>query len=187
MQAASKAHFDNCDFESALAYLKELVGAAEKSANDKRAEDAISNLGRAMHALQDFYAHSNYVEIMAGVHERFEDVPIVELWQPSAANKLKWLRENKGLVSGYVSWGIPKLCAAESPTHGDLAKDSSSTKSGQLAMPRGWGGRNGFQAARDLARKETLTFLRVTLARWPELRNECGLFVPVVQQGDRRP
>ena len=61
----SFAHFDNCDFASSLRYIEEqhtLIAETDDPHAMRRA------LGRLTHTAQDFYAHSNYVDLWLNQH-----------------------------------------------------------------------------------------------------------------------
>ena len=140
-QFESKAHFDNCDFDQAVAYIDSLLfevdvhvaaAKAAKEKNDKAAFNvymlkAFFALGQALHGVQDFYAHTNYVELSVGEVTTETDIGIVSPWTQSGKNKIKELSA-KGLVSGYVFWGVPQKCPQGSLSHADMAKDKATTK-----------------------------------------------------------
>lgn len=71
-----KWHFNDCDFEGASRNLakvyEEILAALEK--HDK--PEAARLFGRALHAAQDFYAHSNWVELQGG--KRAAEMPLVD-------------------------------------------------------------------------------------------------------------
>ena len=56
-------HFDNNSFEKSYAYIEEqrLLAISELQSNDPAS--AWSAFGRLTHTAQDFYAHSNYIEL----------------------------------------------------------------------------------------------------------------------------
>ncbi len=86
-------HFDNCLVKESYAYMRERYERAVKIAPmvaDRRdARDAVLyELGMAFHTLQDFYSHSNYVELMLA-----QGVPASQLTR--AKNLVP------GLVTGY--------------------------------------------------------------------------------------
>lgn len=77
----SKVHFDNCDFDAGLDHLASLMDevasyarAAEATTDNAERDDAVSHaffaLGQALHSIQDFYAHSNYVELQMAKVQR---------------------------------------------------------------------------------------------------------------------
>jgi hypothetical protein len=56
-------HFDNSAFEKSYAYVEEQRAQTLSSLNSQKVTSAWSAFGRMTHAVQDFYAHSNYVEL----------------------------------------------------------------------------------------------------------------------------
>lgn len=90
-QFESKAHFDNCDFDGAARYITELLAetgthveaagkakvAGDKAATQKSALSAFFSLGQALHGTQDFYAHTNYVELHAHKAKKVTDIPVL--------------------------------------------------------------------------------------------------------------
>jgi hypothetical protein len=56
-------HFDDCDFDGATAYINRRYDQIQDELTDHDPYDAALNFGRALHPAQDFYAHSNWVEI----------------------------------------------------------------------------------------------------------------------------
>jgi hypothetical protein len=62
-------HFDDCEFDRSYKYLDELRTRIELSMNSGNAmNNARSDFGKLTHALQDFYAHSNYVRLWGAKH-----------------------------------------------------------------------------------------------------------------------
>ena len=176
-QFQSKAHFDNCAIEDGLSYIQELVSEAERhlqKSTPVKKEDALKAafaLGQALHAIQDFYAHSNYVELMVEKHDTFDNVQIVPAWLDEGQESLLEMANN-GLHSGSVWWGLPQYCPSTVPSHGTLAKDSAKTDAGSIIIDK-WEAMNQFQLARDLASQASLEFLQDMYARMP-LEPICG-------------
>ena len=56
-------HFDNNAFEKTYAYIEEQRGMVVSSLEAGSASPAWHAFGRFLHAVQDFYAHSNYVTL----------------------------------------------------------------------------------------------------------------------------
>ncbi|AUX48235.1 uncharacterized protein SOCE26_097660 [Sorangium cellulosum] len=195
-QGSSSAHFDNCDFGGALRLIAAEVQAAKASAARGQREEAVKALGRAMHAIQDFYAHSNYVELMEQEHpgDRSAVRPL-RLWTEEGRKKVaelaagrldgRPLASGERLVSGVAWWGSPKWCPDGARSHGALAKDSLDMENGKVRSPRAWGGTR-FHAARALAQAESIAFLWETVVRWPELRGSCGRAVAIITLLDGR-
>lgn len=197
-QFESKAHFDNCDFDSATGYIASLldevaghVGAAQAAKNvadqerlTASARKAFFALGQALHAVQDFYAHTNYVELQAPKVKKVTDIDVLAPWRPRDVERIKELRAG-GLFSGAVSWGFPKKCPAGTPSHGDIAKDSDTTKSGKIAVPN-LQNMSRFKVAEFLAREASLKFMEDAFKRWPLLKEINGKHVVFELMVDRR-
>ncbi|MFO1315458.1 MAG: HET-C-related protein [Burkholderiales bacterium] len=193
-QFQSKAHFDNCDFDGATQYIEELlkeVGTHVVAAENARSlgqqarvqseiKQAFFALGQALHAVQDFYAHSNYVELMVPRATRVEDIERVAPWRPDGRQRIRKLRE-AGLVSGVWRWGFPKSCPEGTPSHGELAKDSEDTASGkrEIAHLRD---STQYRIALFLAREDSLVLLREAYKQWPLLKQVGGpnVFLDVI-------
>lgn len=185
-QFESKAHFDNCAFEDSIRYIEELQQAVDAHVNTARTPDTdklMFTLGQALHAIQDFYAHSDYIERMQARHARFRDVPIVAVWLEEGQSRLRELARD-GLVSGVVWWGSPKYCTADTPTHSQLNKDEEGK--GHGAEKTLWPNWSHFDAARRLAQEATEEFLRHAFRRWPILANKCGNAVVYVVAPESR-
>lgn len=162
------AHFDNCEYESSRRYI--LARMTEARAFGKRGatDEALAALGRALHGIQDFYSHTNYVELAANRHPSFSKVPIVQLWKDDGGEQLRSLVAG-GLRSGYVWWELPlDACGTNRETHEQLSKDTASSARGKQII-KAWS-LTHHQAARDLARQATNEFLRDAL-RSAELRS----------------
>ena len=193
-QRQSKAHFDNCDFDGATRYIDELlaevathVAAAEKAKSlgqqgrmRSEIKKAFFSLGQALHGVQDFYAHSNYVEMTAPKATRVEDIELVAPWQAEGRDKIKRLRD-AGLVSGVWALGTPKACPSGAPSHGELAKDSEDTPSGKRQVAR-LKDITQYRIAVFLAREDSLALLRDAYRQWPLLKQVAGpnVFLDVI-------
>jgi hypothetical protein len=199
----SKAHFDNCAFDESVAYIEKLVAAGHDRIAEIRADadaaevpaqlkEAMLSFGQALHAIQDFYAHSNYLELVQKQQPalaREGQIPIVEFWRPAGRDQLSKLREN-GLTSGRVWWSFPQQCPATVPTHGMMAKDSPTTDSGRLPSKF----RNALTGqaldqhtvAFNLATRSTQEFLRWAGKTHPQIEKHCGATLKHLVQSDRR-
>jgi hypothetical protein len=178
------AHFDNCRFDESVAVVQTEMRTAIAAGKQKQQQDALAALGRALHGIQDFYSHTNYVELSAKKYARLEDVPIVTLWNDAGIAELKSLT-GSGLRSGYVWWERGDACGKGGLTHAALNKDEPSGHGAEPIV--GWK-RTHHQAARDLAQQATEEFLRVMLAqdelRW--LANACNARLQYLLLSDRR-
>lgn len=185
-QFESKVHFDNCDFDSATAYISSLLdevgqhvesaSVAKQSGAQNELDDSVRNaffaLGQAMHATQDFYAHTNYVELSVPGTKKADEIKIIEPWTTAGRERIGQLRQS-GLVSGVVFWGFPQKCSSGTPSHADLAKDSANTKSGKVPV-QNLQNLSQYKIAVFLAREASISLMRYAFKRWPLLREVNG-------------
>jgi von Willebrand factor A domain-containing protein 7 len=66
---SSSAHFDDEDFSGGQKRLAQKIADIIASLNAGKISKAREALGQALHAVQDFYSHSNWVETRAGIYE----------------------------------------------------------------------------------------------------------------------
>jgi hypothetical protein len=132
--SSSPHHFDNCCFDEGMTFIRRAVEQALDTRQSPAS--ALTFFAAASHAIQDFYFHSNYIELSTQ-YPRLEDVPIVRLWAPEGKAQLERLRE-KGLVSGTVAYEFPKRCADGTPSHGEMAKDNDQSTRGKVVVDA-WG------------------------------------------------
>jgi Heterokaryon incompatibility protein Het-C len=187
-QFSSKAHFDNCDFDSSIVYIGELLNEVDghvkaaawaKESGDQAlvestVEKAFFSLGQALHGIQDFYAHTNYVELMVEQVKKSTDIPIVSPWRNAGKQKISKMVD-QGLVSGYVFWGFPQKCADGTPTHSALAKDKATTPSGKVKVLH-LQNRTRYQIAAQLARADSQALIDDAFRRWPLLKEVNGQY-----------
>lgn len=200
----SRAHVDNCAFDDSVQYIDALqVEAGRHFAAAGRAKhvdgkvqqqvlDGMLALGQALHAIQDFYAHSNYVELMEAATPppaSESELPIVPIWEQRGRAGLATLRA-KGLVSGRVWWSTPHRCVQSVALHSDLAKDSPTMPAGKA--PSIWTpiGRSSkianYTIAVNIAGRATREYLRSEAQRFPVIRRECGDALAFEVLPDRR-
>lgn len=197
-QFESKAHFDNCDFGSATGYITELLdetakhveaatkakAAGDKSGIQKSILSAFFSLGQALHGTQDFYAHTNYVELHSPKVKKVTDIPVLFPWRAEGRARIKELQQS-GLISGHVFWGLPQKCPIGTISHGDLAKDSATTTSGKVAVAH-LQNTSQYKIAVYLAREASLQLLVDAFKKWPLLKEANGEAVAVDVLVDRR-
>ena len=53
---------------------------------------AFQDLGHAFHASQDFFAHTNYVELQAPKVKKVTDIEVLAPWRPKGVERIKKLR-----------------------------------------------------------------------------------------------
>jgi len=196
-QIESKAHFDNCDFDEASAYISELLGetgkyvevatkakaAGDTAAVKKAVLSAFFSLGQALHGTQDFYAHTNYVELQAPKVKKVTDIELVFPWRAEGRARIKEL-QGAGMVSGVVLWGVPQKCPSGSISHANLAKDSADTKSGKVIVASL--NLSQYRIAVYLAREASLQLLTDAFKKWPLLKQVNGENVAIEVLVDRR-
>jgi hypothetical protein len=61
-------HFDNNAFDKSHAYIEEQRALVISSLHQEDATSAWSAFGRLTHTVQDFYAHSNYIDLWLTLH-----------------------------------------------------------------------------------------------------------------------
>ena len=201
-QFESKAHFDNCAFSEAIGYIDSLltevnghVQAAQvsKERGDNAAVDvsllkAFFGLGQALHGVQDFYAHSNYVELSVDQVKKSTDIEVVAPWRKSGKDRIAELvrqSPGKGLVSGFVFWGFPQTCLNGTLSHADLAKDKATTPSGKVKVAH-LENRSRYQLAVQLAREASKELIDDAFRRWPLMKEVNGQNVAFEVLVDRR-
>lgn len=183
--AHSAAHFDNCALRQGADFVQQQVGEAEDAVKRQEYGAAMFALGKALHAVQDFYAHTNYVEKMAEGTGTFEEVEVMPLWTEPGRARLEALL-SQGLASGVVSYSDLKVCPSGSPDHNVVAKDTADFNDlARKVVPR-WQNRSHYTAALDLAEQATESFLTWAFQRWPGLSEHCGRFLGYAAPGDHR-
>jgi hypothetical protein len=120
-QFDSVLHFDNCTFAlgaQRIADLWQLIESGTIEANP------YVLFGTMIHTVQDFYAHSNWVEL----NEAASPMPVWDLLVASLPT---------GIVSGTFFLDTPKLCGPNAPTHAQLNKDSPDSPEGSKLVDSG--------------------------------------------------
>ncbi len=141
-EAASETrrHFGDDNFSKALSYMdrqKRLIidFAASADTNPMDRARALYHLGLLLHTAQDFYSHTNYVELAA---ERMKTSPI-GLRDPYAMDLVDWTRlastKNNALKSSH-----------------EIYKDDPNGAESKVAC----GSSNYFKVAKELAVKESM-------------------------------
>jgi hypothetical protein len=142
-EAASETrrHFGDDNFSRALSYMdrqKRLIidFAASADTNPMDRARALYHLGLLLHTAQDFYSHTNYIELTV---ERLKDSPI-GLRDPYSMDLVDWTRlaatkTNNPLKSSH-----------------EIYKDDPNSTEGKIAI----GNANYFKVAKELAVKESM-------------------------------
>lgn len=190
---SSKAHFDNCAFTRSADYINQMLEKNERlfrqvsaAKNEKQRnrllKKSLSNTGKILHLIQDFYSHTSYVEMMQAEYEQFEDVPDLRLWTDAGRKKLLALEKN-GIVSGATWWSFPRQCDKDAPSHKKLSKDELRYISAWLPTtwkkpPLGDGDAAPFtnlEAALAFAENASYQFFAETFDACPTLKSYCCL------------
>lgn len=194
--SGSEKHFDNCDFNGGANYIQEKLAQIDMLVKIKSIKHAQFTAGQILHGIQDFYAHSNYLEVMAlegngKTYSEFNLVPIIELWKAGAVDKLAVYQAKKTpLISGTWVLSGPKMCDENSLSHHDLAKDTVDTDR-SLEETKWVNSQTGakitrYQAAHALIEKATESFLIYAFAKWPGLQKDCGDIIVYKSENELR-
>ncbi len=171
---SSSAHFDCEDFSGGQKRLGQQIVAIIDSLNKGKISKAREALGQALHAVQDFYSHSNWVETRGGIYEdlgRAGRLTVASgptcLACPSASgcenNLILPAQWTSGYFSAFVLTGCKKPAAkcshggsldrtAKDSPKGGINKDTSNSPHGAL--------HHSAAAAAVLASKRFLTNLQ---------------------------
>ncbi|MBZ8135075.1 hypothetical protein [Afifella sp. IM 167] len=153
LQTQSCVHFDNCDFPGGISHIADEWNVIDQLA-DKHPDVALGAFGALLHTMQDFYAHSNWIEL----HRNDAAIPV---WN----QKLSSLPA--AIVSGTWWIGSPKLCGPNAPSHSDLNKDSPTSREGSKLVAAG---PNAGKSLFDLAYATALEATREEFARFSAVR-----------------
>jgi hypothetical protein len=96
-QHKSEFHFDNCAFDEGSAYYQELWEQIRRQAASQNRTRALRAFGKLLHLVEDFYSHSNWVELHA-------PQGAIPLWD------MKCSSLPPGITSGTYGIGSPKRC-----------------------------------------------------------------------------
>jgi hypothetical protein len=141
-QFESAVHFDNCAFLAGAQYVASELRNMRQSRNP-RDGNALAAFGRLSHTIQDFYSHSNWIEI----HEASNPIPLWDLQYDSLP---------LGIMSGTWLLGFPKECSQGTPSHDDMNKDEPTSAKGQgIVESVSNAGKSFFELARETAVRAT--------------------------------
>lgn len=176
----ARYHFDNCNFRQGIEQVRRfqleierdyerLAISTSRSARDKYRGRIMFKTGRIIHALQDFYSHSNYVELSSARFDSIDEVPLVDMWSRDGQDQFLDLI-NDGLESHYFLLSFPKRCSKRPMPH--LSKDPGRSRAGRV--PTRWkrpGGDNytAFEAAYFLSEVATTHIFKELFKKYPLL------------------
>lgn len=153
-QTQSCIHFDNCAFKEGVNYIHSEWDVINAS-GDHFDPVALGAFGRLLHTVQDFYAHSNWIELHL-------DATPIPVWNLSVEDL------PAGMVSGTWVLGSPKDCSKGTPSHKELNKDNPSSEEGKKVVEGGpHKGRTLFELALDTA-------VQATIEQFERLRQSMG-------------
>lgn len=141
-QLDSALHFDNCCFALGVEGIRNLWQVIEEG------RMVFLSFGTMLHTVQDFYAHSNWVEL----HQDRDPIPVWDLEVASLP---------PAIVSG-TFFDLPRECGPDAPTHEQLNKDSPDSEEGSKVVPSG---PNQGKSLFDLAYGAALAASKVQFAR----------------------
>jgi len=116
-------HCDNCAFPEAAARVASCWKAIG-SASDRFSARSLRALGGLLHTTQDFYSHSNWVEL----HEGMSPLPVWDLDPASLP---------EGIFSGTMDVEEPRRCVPGAPDHDRLNKDTARSEQGRRTVAAG--------------------------------------------------
>ncbi len=162
-------HFENCCLPEGIAQINKHLTAIEADylrlrqsitlkQQSQLKEKIIFRSGRILHSVQDFFAHSNFVELMQEKHSTIEEVLTPDFWTPNGQGQILQLIKN-GLISEKFFFSFPRRCQGNSTNYRQLGKDNPKKAGGKKII--NWRnrhtGRNftGFEAAMYVAEKST--------------------------------
>lgn len=143
-----RRHFDGNDvFPAALAYInrektRALNLAVEADTDAQSRADTLRHLGLMLHSVQDFYLHTNYVEIAMETEKNHSD--------PYNTPLVDWSRVPDGYVGAKSSCRLAACSAVD--TADAINKEGDTTHGGKVSLG---GGVTQYKVARDLAIRET--------------------------------
>lgn len=141
-QGENAFHVDNCAFAASSAYVAEQWRLIE-SAGQPHDLGSVKALGRLLHAVQDFYAHSNWIEL----HQNAATIP---LWNLDPASL------PAGCYTGRWNQGT-SLCGPGTPHHDEMNKDAPGTPRGRVVVASGPNrGKLLFELAAEAATRATM-------------------------------
>lgn len=150
-QVRSAIHFDNCAFpdgcERIAKYRRRFLEQV-----DRFSETSLRALGNILHTVQDFYAHSSWVDMQ----QELSPIPIWDFNMSSLPSTV---------VSGTWDAGFPKRCKKGAPMHDDIAKDDVDSPRGKLVVATGPNkGKTLLELTYDAALRATALQIRRFLA-----------------------
>lgn len=150
-------HGDNNKIKETIERMNEYLDAARSSS---KPEEVFKEFGKAMHAMQDLYSHSTYIEWQdkrADGKSKKGTIPTWKMYDEDGTPLIP-----KGVITGEYEWPWDN---AKSPSHAELNKDDSGSKRGKQKNQEGV---TYFELAEDVS-------TRATKKAWDELFKKLSL------------
>jgi len=112
------AHFDDEAFSAGSERLRAREAAAVAALGDCDPAAAREELGRVLHAVQDFFAHTNWVE----THAESDPIDLLNMADPAQDLRCDAKTHQGGLTSGY--WPDDQRPSPRKCIHAELNKDT---------------------------------------------------------------
>jgi hypothetical protein len=179
----SKHHFDNCCFAESIEQIinlqkdndadyAKLLQIQKEKERVRLKEKIIFRTGRILHSAQDFFSHSNFVELMQEKYDDIKAVPAIEFLIASGQTKILDLSKN-GLYSGKFFFSFPHKCEKDKIGNQNFNKDGPNTRAGKLLTKwRNLPNKNyfsNFEAAMFFADRSTFLILHKIFSDYPLL------------------
>jgi hypothetical protein len=176
----SKHHFENCCFVEGIEQINKHLKDNEtdylrlqKSILIKEQihlkEKIIFRTGRILHSAQDFFSHTNFVEIMQEKSTTIEEVLIPDFLIEEGQNQILNLIKN-GLVSERFFLSFPHKCTFKVQNLTSIGKDNPYKKAGKNLTiwinPQTNQNLNGFEAAMFFAERSSYQILFQTFSKY---------------------
>lgn len=135
----------------------------------------MKNLGMALHAIQDLYAHTTYVEWQDRRRNGCK-VGEIPLWR--FTNSVGTPEKPGPVITGNYAWPLDD---AAPPTHKELNKDSAKSDRGRTKNSKGV---TFFELAEDAATRASEKACKDLLARLPKELRDIITVAPPTETGD---
>jgi len=173
--ADSLNHGDNNKIKETIEQMTrrwQTMEKCEKCDSCDKLYEKMKEFGKFLHALQDLYAHSTYVEQRGGTYTdvwggwaKVGQIPLWPIWNPDNTPNVP-----AGVITGNYKWPDH----GPSPSHAETNKDDPDTDRGML---RNSDLTTNFDLARDLATRHTKLAWETVRDRLPQnckdLLNKC--------------
>jgi hypothetical protein len=132
---------------------------------------ALEDFGKILHAIQDLYSHSNYIEMMNAQFDVGADINgnnTIPLWPMSPGST----DIPDGVYTGNYTWHVPLPWLKDpspQPTHDQMAKDSPDSPAGRVVN---FNGNSMYELALDAATRATSEAWRQFVQMFPDILSQ---------------